>query len=82
MSQPLCAENRSEMEAKLVEYVHRQRFLLKLAEEARELFEIINLTLSHYEVGIINRVTLVILSEAKNLSGRFHPHGDSSLRSE
>jgi len=41
LSQPFCAENRSEMEAKLVEYIHRQRFLLKLAEEARELLEIV-----------------------------------------
>jgi hypothetical protein len=29
------------METKLVEYVRRQRFLLKLAEEARELLEVV-----------------------------------------
>jgi len=38
--------------------------------------------LSHYEVGIINRVTLVILSEAKNLREDEVFLRDSSLRSE
>jgi hypothetical protein len=41
LSHPLCEGNRSEMETRLVEYVHRQTFLLKLAEEARELLEVV-----------------------------------------
>ena len=41
LSQPLCEENRSEMQKRLAEYVRRQRFLLKLAEEARKLLEVV-----------------------------------------
>lgn len=41
LSQTLCEENRSEMETKLAKYIRRQRFLLTLAEEARELLEVV-----------------------------------------
>jgi len=39
---PLSEANRSELEVKLEEYVHRQKFLLKIAEGARALLKIVD----------------------------------------
>ena len=43
LRQPLCEENRPQLEQKLDEYVRNQEFLLELAEEARGLLEIVGL---------------------------------------
>ena len=46
LCQEVCEENRLELEKELDEYVRRQKFLLKLADEARELLKVSSVSMS------------------------------------